>query len=242
MKFDSAIPNIYKFNLIRCLVDRAFKINSNLTFFNTQIEQLKKYFSQNSFPIKLIEKTIHKQIETLNKPIIPSLDVSKKKVFIKVPFLSNSNNKNINREVQVLVRKFYPQINLNLIFTNNFSIKSFFPYKDKIPTSVLSNVVYKYTCEQCNATYYGETTRHLYTRINEHKGLSSRTGKPLINPPFSSIRDHSLLYGHGLESKNFSIIHKCVNPYDTRVSEAILINRDKPSLNNMESFNLNIFN
>ena len=136
--------------------------------------------------------------------------------------------------------KFYPQIHLNLIFKNNFSIESFFQYKDKIPTSVLSNVVYKYTCEQCTATYYGETTRHLCTRIAEHKGLSSRTGKPLTHPPFSSIRDHCLLYGHGLESKNFSIIHKCENPFDTRVSESILIQKDKPTLNTMESYNLNI--
>ena len=138
------------------------------------------------------------------------------------------------------MRKFYPQIHLNLIFKNNFSIESLFQYKDKIPTSLLSNVVYKYTCEQCTATYYGETTRHLCTRIAEHKGLSSRTGKPLTYPPFSSIRDHCLLYGHGLETKNFSIIHKCENSYDTKVSESILINKDKPTLNTMESFNLNI--
>ena len=240
MKFDSAVPNLYKFNLIKCLVDRAIKINSNLSFFNSQIEYLKKYFSQNNFPLKVIEKTISRHIEKLNNTPSPSLDASKKKVFIKLPFLSHSSNKNITNEIQNLVRKFYPQIHLNLIFKNNFSIESLFQYKDKIPTSVLSNVVYKYTCEQCSATYYGETTRHLRTRIAEHKGLSSRTGKPLTYPPFSSIRDHCLLYGHGLETKNFSIIHKCDNPYDTRVSESILINKDKPTLNTMESFTLNI--
>ena len=74
--------------------------------------------------------------------------------------------------------------------------------------------------------------------LYEHR--LSRTGKPLTYPPFSSIRDHCLLTGHGLETKNFSIIHKCENSYDTKISESILINKDKPTLNTMESFNLNI--
>ena len=163
-------------------------------------------------------------------------------MFLSIPFLSNSSNKNITNDIQILMRKFYPQINLNLIFKNNFSIESFFRYKDIIPSSVLSNVVYKYECEQCTATYIGETTRHLKTRIAEHRGLSARTGKPLISPCHSSIRDHCSLCDHDMKSSNFSVIHKCFEASDTRISESIMINKYKPSLNTMESFNLNIMN
>ena len=241
MKFDSAIPNIYKFNLIKCLIDRAYKINSSIVSLNSQIENLTKFFYQNNFPLKLIEKVISDQVQRNNSPNSPSLDVQKKKIFTKLPYLSSISNKNIKNEIQNLIEKFYPHIQLNIIFQNNFSIKSFFPYKDSVPTSLLSNIVYKYTCEQCDATYYGETTRHLYTRIAEHKGLSPRTGNPVTYPAFSSIRDHCLLYDHDLKNSNFSVLQKCQNSANTKISESILINRDKPSLNNMESFNLNIF-
>ena len=97
---NSANPNIYKFNLIKCLVDRAYKINSNINTFNIQIENLKRYFSQNNFPLKLINKTISNQIQRNKSPNPPVYDVSKKKIFAKLPFLSQNSNKNINNEIQ----------------------------------------------------------------------------------------------------------------------------------------------
>ena len=107
---------------------------------------------------------------------------------------------------------------------------SFFSYKDKVPVSVLSNIVYKYTCAQCPATYYGETSRHLKTRIAEHRGLSARTGKPVTRPLFSSVRDHSIEFNHDLKTDNFQILAHS-NKNDVKIVESILIDRDKPDLN-----------
>ena len=106
---------------------------------------------------------------------------------------------------------------------------------------MLSNVVYKYSCEQCSATYYGETSRHLRTRIAEHRGLSSRTGLPSANPLQRSIRDHCLETNHDLNSDNFSILYKSksIND-DIKIAESILIKRDEPCLNTNESLKLNI--
>ena len=47
-------------------------------------------------------------------------------------------------------------------------IGSFFNLKDLRPQHLLSNVVYKFTCASCNASYIGETARHFSTRVNEH--------------------------------------------------------------------------
>ena len=58
-------------------------------------------------------------------------------------------------------------------------MSSFFRFKDRIPLGLRSRVVYKFKCQCCDALYFGETIRHLHTRISEHMGISACTGKPL---------------------------------------------------------------
>ena len=94
--------------------------------------------------------------------------------------------------------------------------------------------MYSYKCGQCSAQYFGETTRHLKTRIAEHRGLSARTSKPVARPLNSSIRDHALQTGHDILNKKFSIILN-TDAANLKISESIFIHRLKPGLNNTES-------
>ena len=99
---------------------------------------------------------------------------------------------------------------------------------------VCLRVIYMYKCGQCNATYCGETNRHLHTRIAEHRGVSSRTGKLLTSPPNSNIRDHLVSSDHPIIAENFEII-ATANKYDIRIVESILIHKTKPTLNDQNS-------
>ena len=40
--------------------------------------------------------------------------------------------------------------------------------KDSIPRSLRSNVIYKFICAKCNSVYFGETSRHLSSRVHKH--------------------------------------------------------------------------
>ena len=54
-------------------------------------------------------------------------------------------------------------------------------------------------CSCCNATYYGETKRHLFVRASEHLGITPLTQKRVKNPKKSAIIDHILsfvIYNH----------------------------------------------
>ena len=234
LKFNSEVMSKYKFNLIHCLVDRAYKICSSNSSFWSEIEKLKSFFSKNGYPSHTIDKCITSKINTISKsqPIIQTAE--KKPLFVVIPYMSNSSNKTMSREILEIVKRFYPQLELKILFKNDFSISSFFRFKDRVSTLLRSNLVYKYSCGQCNATYYGETTRHLKTRISEHKGLSPRTGLPLCNPSHSSIRDHALELNHDIDDKNFHIVFNS-SPFDTKISESILIHKHNPSLNNRDS-------
>ena len=121
-----------------------------------------------------------------------------------------------------------------MFFSNRNTIASIFKYKDCLPSSVRSNVVYSYSCRECSAIYIGETMRHLKTRIAEHRGLSSRTGNILQNIPNSKIYRHFSETGHDILPSNFSII-SVTDSYLLRLSESIAIRRASPDLNDQNS-------
>ena len=53
-------------------------------------------------------------------------------------------------------------------------LRNLFSVKDSVPPGLRSRVVYKFSCAGCNASYIGETTRHICTRVREHL-LSDKT-------------------------------------------------------------------
>ena len=167
-------------------------------------------------------------------PSDPALNVPKKPVFISIPFISHKCNSDIKKELRRICTEFYPQINLKIIFSNSFSIESLLKFKDQIPVDLLSNIVYLFKCSQCEASYVGETTRFLHTRVADHKGISSRTARPLTQPSNSRIRNHAEETNHELVFKNFSVVGRC-NEYDTKITESVIIHKMRPSLNNHET-------
>ena len=104
---------------------------------------------------------------------------------------------------------------------------SFFPNKDKISKGVQSNVVYKFTCDQCNDhVYVGETIRHFSTRVQEH----------IRGQPPSDVS----LYQHVAQQRQFSIV---LRTSFTTIGEALIYNTipKKKRLNNYRPLSNNRF-
>ena len=108
---------------------------------------------------------------------------------------------------------------------------TFFRFKDRIPLSLRSRIVYKYKCQCCNALYVGKTVRHFHNGISEHMGIFGSTGKPLSKPPFSNIRNRHQSSGHPISHDDFSILSSCSSPFELLLRERLLISKLKPSLN-----------
>ena len=85
-------------------------------------------------------------------------------------------------------------------------------------------------CSCCNATYYGETKRHLFVRASEHLGITPLSQKRVKNPKKFAIIDHILLEGHNSTYDNFSILTTESNEFNLHLKESLLITRDKPEL------------
>ena len=133
-----------------------------------------------------------------------------------------------------IVSKIYPQLNLRLIFTNSFTVSSFFRFKDRVPTELVGNGVYLFKCGQCSTRYIGETSRHIITRVCDHKCISSRTERPLTKPENSRFLEHSNSSNHGISLSDFEILKTCKN-LDLKVTESVCIHRIKPDLNNHDA-------
>jgi len=84
------------------------------------------------------------------------------------------------------------------------------------------NVVYKYTCG-CGAEYIGSTKRKLHVRANEH--LS-----PAPSQTKTAIKLHEETCGH-TSGSNIKIHDRGRDSIETRIKEAVHIERTKPRLN-----------
>ena len=118
-----------------------------------------------------------------------------------------------------------------------------FKFKDNIPTPLMSSLVYQYNCNRCNSIYVGKTTRHLATRISEHRGISPRTGAQLGKPIFSSIRNHvyNIHNSNLISPDQFKIVCTSNYDYELLIKESILIKKLQPDLNNNDSLSLKVF-
>ena len=125
-----------------------------------------------------------------------------------------------------------PKSSSPLIFCNTNTIGNFLKQRTICNSDLSSNIVYLFTCLSCQAKYVGSTSRWLRDRIFEHRGRSTRTGRPLSHPSFSSVREHSQQHSHPFSSTDFSILASYSSRLDPVLAESLLIQRMKPNLNN----------
>ena len=238
MRYDSFVPHNYKINIISCLVNRAFKICSRLCSFEEEIKFLKEYFCQNKFPLNIVNNVINSTLKKLYNSNNPVPTVQLKSIYFCLPFIG-FHSQALKRNLKKILSEFFPQINLRFINLTQNRISDYFKFKDILPLSLSSSVIYQYTCGQCSESYIGETRKALKVRISQHKGRSFRTNN-LLNVPNSTIFDHYINYNHIISDDNFKILDRC-REFDLKILESIYISEIKPSLNsNSGCFELQI--
>ena len=64
---------------------------------------------------------------------------------------------------------------LNGVFQSPYKLRILFGFKDTLEKKIRSDLVYRYSCSSWNATYYGKTYRHFFTRAAELMYISNLT-------------------------------------------------------------------
>ena len=228
--FHSFIPLAYKRSLVSCLLHRIFNLCSNYENFHVQLEVVRKLFNLNEFPSHMFDQLVRRFLNNIFEPKPVVHTAPKKTVYFCLPF-TGSHSFQICTEITRLCNAAYPHLNIRFVFRSTTRISSFFPFKDKVPKFLKSGVVYLFKCQCCSASYVGQTTHHLHTRVSEHLGISPVTGRPSSSPVMSSILFHLNSTGHSASFDDFKILSSCADTGELMIHESLLIFKLKPSLN-----------
>ena len=105
-----------------------------------------------------------------------------------------------------IIRNNYQIIKSKLVLVISFRVGSFSKFKYCVPASLLSNAEHLFKCGHCSVNYKVETSRHLNTRICDHKKILIRKAKQLLTPNSSRIRDLSIDYNRQTRQESVQII------------------------------------
>ena len=91
----------------------------------------------------------------------------------KLPYIGNLLTE-IKQKVVKYCKYYCKNTNIKIVFSL-CKVRNLFSVKGSVPKYLRSFVVYRFTCPACNASYIGETTRHLTNRISTFKLLDSKS-------------------------------------------------------------------
>ena len=155
--------------------------------------------------LHIIETQINKFLNNMFSSIKPVATVKKEIKYFSLPYYSPEFEK-LADSLKRFIEKSYPQLQIQFSLSNPFTIASFFRTKGKPFTELLSNIIYKFTYEDCNVSFIGGSHRISKCRIDQHLGISSRLGRRLATVMHSLPKIHAETFNHKIHVNNFSII------------------------------------
>jgi len=223
LSFFSNHPICHKVGTIYSLVDHAIKL-SNPNFHKENLSFCIELLLDNGYPLNLIFNKINSRLK--------KLFVHRSAKLLMDP-VSDSNS-----DKKIIVSPYVNPLT-DFISSNIDSSKAIIGYRclNKLSSIIKvhkdidlpmskNNVVYKILCNDCEATYVGQTKRQLKTRLKEHK-----SNIKLDQSKHSVISEHITKFGHSFDWENTKILDYESRYHKRLVSEMIHIKEQKAGLN-----------
>ena len=225
----SFAPLNYKLGLVRTLLDRVYKINNSWVGFHLDVKKLIFLLRKNCFPSWVIDKIIHRYLSKKMNPSLTGRDASSNSGktythFYKLPYVGRFSEIAQTKLRQLLKHYCKADLDVKLVFST-FKLRNTFSVKDSVPQGLRSRVVYKFSCAGCNASYIGETTRHLCTRAREHL-LSDKSAHVYRHLQSSRAACHD-----SCNTECFTILDSAASKFQIKIKEALHIKWENPILN-----------
>ena len=125
----------------------------------------------NGYPDHVIEKTIASKLKDFTSLTLHT--VKKFPVYFHLSWL-RTPSVGLANKIKASVEKCFFAVEQSLIFSSRPLLPAI--KKNVLPASVLSNVVYNFSCH-CDSGYVGRTSQRLQDRIRQHAQKFIRTGQ-----------------------------------------------------------------
>ena len=201
--------------MIKCLIDRSFKICNNWNFFHNDIENIKSNLIKNAYPPFLINKVFEKYLDYKFSSNQNQLKDTSDVNYFKLPYIGNLSH-HIKNKLSKLCKEFCKEnvnINIHSKLKIIFHIKIFHLISDELK----SLLVYKFTCASCSSTFIGETYHHFKTRFEKH---IKKDNKSHI---FKHLHSRTTCFD-SYNSLYVRIIDNADSKFDLKIKEALHIN------------------
>lgn len=234
LNFNSQHPFSQKLNLIDNLKLRALRL-SNECFHSSNLDKVKSILLQNNYPPKLLRKILNDK-RVLHTPNISKSDENV--TYIKLTYV-----KDLTERISNILKK----ENLGIAQKPENTIKRFHSkLKCKIPTELMSNIVYQIPCKECDKVYVGQTGRYLKTRVTEHKRDMTNILNPIKRKENNTaLAEHTLETLHPFDFNNVKILSKQNNLKKRLMDEMICIQMKSNCVNkraDIENLNTSYYN
>ncbi|KYN38925.1 hypothetical protein ALC56_06685, partial [Trachymyrmex septentrionalis] len=224
LNFHSNHPFTQKKGTIFSLVDRAFLLSDNI-FHTKNLTFIINILLLNDYPLEFIIDSINQRIKNLIRKkhyvhnVVTDNDVTKESTsWLTMPFIPHHTEKFRT------LRKNKGDIRVAFHSPNKMS-KYIRVQKDTCPRTSKNNV-YKILCNNCDASYVGQTGRKLKTRIAEHRNhIRYKTSARSV------ITEHRLLHDHDFQWDDVQILDEEPSYRKRLILEMLHIKRQKNSLN-----------
>ena len=157
----------------------------------------------NGYPLRLLREMSSEAFQLKGKSSEAKHDDGPQKIPWKLPFLDTSHTITVSR-IKNLNKKL-SNCHVRPVFYS-FKTSSIFKTKDPVSERLQSSLVYRFDCQECQASYVGETKRHLTTRVKEHLNRRLKT----------EVGSHQ----HEISDKDFRIV---VRHTHTKIAEAVTL-------------------
>ena len=218
----SFTADTYKVGLVKCLIDRAFKINNTWLGFHNDLRKVFVILRRNCYPEHILNKVTNNYLNSkLSKEDkVKQTEEESNISYFKLPYIGDFSN-NCKLKLNKICQKYCKKVNVRIAFQSS-KLSKMFSTKDKL--MLKSNIVYHFQCAGCNSVYVGYTTRHYQTRIHEHLFTD------VASHVYKHINDKAECRATCDESC-FKIIDSGNSEYELRIKEAMHIQWIQPSIN-----------
>ena len=223
LHYQSHVDIRYKRSLILTMLDRAYRISSDWSYFSQECDRLETVFLKLKYPKHLFSLAVKQFVDSkvADQQHIPSTDTTTPPIRVIIPFKDQVSANVVKKRLTDLSSKI--KTTIQPVFISR-KLNEDLKVREVKPATVNQQcVVYKFQCNLCDAGYVGYTRGHLHERVDGHKQKSSSICKHYFSEHNSNVPP--------CLSEQFHVLTKCTNKFDCLIKEMLFIRKLKPSLN-----------